>query len=314
MKMIGETPRLYLREFLLDDSVHFYEMNNDEEVLKYTGDQPFGSRAEALDFLKNYKEYLRHGLGRWAVIRKSDQAFLGWCGLKFHPDKGITEIGFRLYRKYWGNGYATEAAEIAVEFGFRAHRLMTIHAHVHVQNTASEKVLKKLGMHLEAVIDYEGMPAKFYKLDNPDYRISKITATEVLEVRHPVLREGRPRKDAIFDGDTDPETFHVGVYYRQILAGVVTLMKRPDPEGDEPNAYQLRGMGVNGGFRRLGVGMALVKAAETEVLKSGSCRIWMNAREKAVSFYLKLGYEIHGELFEIPGVGPHYRMKKTLNF
>lgn len=312
MKIIGETSRLYLREFLQEDGIHLYEMNTDPEVIKYTGDAPFASREAAVDFLGNYREYQLNGVGRWAVIRKQDNAFLGWCGLKFHPDKGITELGYRLYREVWNKGYATEASEAALEYGFNVKKLMVVQAHVHPDNTASQRVLEKLGMVYEKDSDYVGMPVKIYKLENPDYRIAEISAAEVLEVRHPVLRPGRPREDAIFEGDTDAGTFHLGVYYGELLTGVVTLMKRPDANGDAKGTYQLRGMGVLEEFRKQGVGMALVTAAEKRVKTDGGVRIWMNAREKAVSFYSRMGYVIKGNRFDIPGVGPHFYMDKTL--
>ena len=47
MQIIASTQRLYLREFSVDDAIHFYEMNSDQDVLKYTGDKPFSSLNEA---------------------------------------------------------------------------------------------------------------------------------------------------------------------------------------------------------------------------------------------------------------------------
>lgn len=313
MKIIAETPRLILRAFILDDSEHFYRMNQDEEVIRYTGDRPFGDREEALRFLKDYREYERYGVGRWAVIRKADDAFLGWCGLKFHAREAIIEVGFRFYREYWGQGYATEAARAALQFGFESKKYTVIHAHVHADNAASLKVIGKLGMNFIKDFDYDGLPAKLFELRNPDYALKAISGEEVLEVRHPILRAGRPREDAVFDGDDEAATFHLGMYHRGNLAGVVTLMRRPSsrPSLTEAN-YQLRGMAVLDGFRRSGIGKALVKAAELRVLQDGGKGIWMNARIAAVHFYETLGYRICGEEFEIPGVGRHYYMEKSL--
>ena len=82
MKIILESERLYLREFINSDGLHFYDLNNDFEVLKYTGDESFKSLEEAMDFIKNYSDYKRNGYGRWAVCLKETHEFLGWCGLK----------------------------------------------------------------------------------------------------------------------------------------------------------------------------------------------------------------------------------------
>ena len=89
MNLIAETKRLYLREFILEDARHLYDMNNDPEVIKYTGDDSFKKIDEAVDFLKNYSEYKQHNMGRWAVCLKESNEFLGWCGLKYHPDEKL---------------------------------------------------------------------------------------------------------------------------------------------------------------------------------------------------------------------------------
>ena len=56
MKIITQTERLYLREFTEKDAVHFFEMNKDPDVLRYTGDNPFSSLEDAANFLKNYQD------------------------------------------------------------------------------------------------------------------------------------------------------------------------------------------------------------------------------------------------------------------
>ena len=87
MKIILETDRLYLREFLASDGIHFYHLNNDEEVIRYTGNEPFDSLEDAMNFIKNYSDYKRNGYGRWAVCLKETNEFLGWCGLKYENEK-----------------------------------------------------------------------------------------------------------------------------------------------------------------------------------------------------------------------------------
>lgn len=314
MKVIAETPRLFLREFILDDSSHFYQMNADKEVVRFTGDAPFPSQGEALRFLEGYRDYERFGIGRWAVIRKTDDKFLGWCGLKYHPDESITDVGYRFYREYWGEGYATEAARAALNFGFQNLKLFSIHAHAHVDNSASIRVLEKLGLRYQKEVHIDGMPASVYRIDNPDYTLKKVSDREVLPLRHRILRAGRPFEEAVFEGDTDQGTFHLGVFYLQELVAVVTMMKRSSPRllSVQGAAYQLRGMAVMEDFRKRGVGKAAVEAAEVFTLKEGGETIWMNAREGAASFYTRLGYQPEGGRFEIPGVGPHFFMKKSL--
>jgi len=77
--------------------------------------------------------------------------------------------------------------------------------------------------------------------------------------------------------------------------------------------FQLRGMAVLEPYQKFGIGAQLVRHLEDHVRKFYRERIWMNAREIAVPFYLKLGYVISGKPFDIPGIGAHYVMEKVLS-
>lgn len=162
LNLIIETKRLYLREFTVQDASFFYELNNDEEVLKYTGDIPFKSVSEAHRFIKNYTAYKNDGYGRWVVCLKETNKKIGFCGLKYHPDKAITEIGFRFLKNSWNKGFATESANACLAYGFKKLRLNTIYAHVHKENKASQRVLEKCGLQFVKDIKYDNAPAKLY--------------------------------------------------------------------------------------------------------------------------------------------------------
>lgn len=167
MKIIATTDRIILREFSEQDAVGFYELNLNPKVLKYTGDVPFNSIQDAKEFIQNYNAYQLYGIGRWAIIHTKTQEFLGFCGLKFHPEEKITEIGFRLHQKYWGLGYATEAAKATLLYGFKTKKLPIIYAHTAIPNIRSQKVLKKLGFTKVKTFDYGGIPAFLFELKNP---------------------------------------------------------------------------------------------------------------------------------------------------
>ena len=145
MKKIIETPRLYLREFELSDARSMFDLNSDKEVIKYTGDDHFSSESEALNFIKNYDHYKNHGFGRWAVILKENNTFIGWTGLKLNEENDI-DIGFRFFRKYWGRGYASESAEAVLDYGFNFLKIDLIVGRVAPENKASVRILEKLGM------------------------------------------------------------------------------------------------------------------------------------------------------------------------
>lgn len=166
MKKTLETNRLYLRELNISDAEDFFLLNQDPEVIKYTGDVAFQHVSEALSFLQNYNPYELYGYGRWAVIRKEDDAFLGWCGLKYSPDLDEVDIGFRFFQKYWNQGYASESALACLVYGFEQLNLEKIVGRAMEANLASVKVLEKIGMHYVGQFD-------FMKHDGVLYEISK---------------------------------------------------------------------------------------------------------------------------------------------
>lgn len=156
-----------LREFTAEDAQGFYEMNLDPEVIQYTGDVPFNSVKEAQSFIAGYSHYKQYGFGRWAVCLKPTMHFIGFCGLKFHPEPKITEVGYRLKKELWGKGIATEATKAAITYGFNTLGLQTIHAHVDAQNLASARVLQKCGMHFVGHDTHQGAPIDLYQIKNP---------------------------------------------------------------------------------------------------------------------------------------------------
>jgi ribosomal-protein-alanine N-acetyltransferase len=163
MNNILETPRLYLREFRLKDAEDFYQLNEDPEVVRYTGDRPFKNVEEALHFLKGYTHYCQYGFGRWAVIRREDEGWLGWCGLKYTPGLDEVDLGFRFFRKYWGQGYATETAKACLNYGMQELKLTEIVGRAMKANKASIRVMEKIGMLYWKDFDFEGEPGVYYK-------------------------------------------------------------------------------------------------------------------------------------------------------
>jgi [ribosomal protein S5]-alanine N-acetyltransferase len=145
-KKILETERVWLREITPDDATFFYLLNTDPEVIRYTGDSAFKDVEEAHRFLSNYDQYRKYGIGRWAVIEKTKNKILGWCGLKYSPDLDEYDIGFRFFREHWNQGYATESAGACVKFGFAFKGMPMIVGRAMKLNTASIRVLSKIGL------------------------------------------------------------------------------------------------------------------------------------------------------------------------
>jgi ribosomal-protein-alanine N-acetyltransferase len=158
-----ETPRLLLREFGLADAAALFALNNDPEVLRYTGDLPFASVAAARAFVESYEQYAAYGYGRWAVLLKETSEFLGWCGLKHRPEIPETDLGYRFFRRHWGQGYATEAARACARYGLENLRLPQLVGRVMLGNPASIRVLENAGFSYWQLLDFDGQPGAYYQ-------------------------------------------------------------------------------------------------------------------------------------------------------
>ena len=164
MKKIIETERLYLRELNVNDAESFYRLNLDSDVLRYTGDEPFVNIASSKEFLENYDHYHKYGFGRWAVINKANEEFLGWCGLKFTEEQNEYNIGFRFFKNEWGKGYATESAKACIDYGINKLKLTEIIGRAMKENQASIRVLEKIGLKYDKDFDFEGNKGVIYKI------------------------------------------------------------------------------------------------------------------------------------------------------
>lgn len=175
MNTILETSRLLLRELLLSDDAGMFELDSDAQVHKYLGGQPINRIEQARQVIANIRQqYLANGIGRWAVIEKETGRFLGWAGLKLVKENingyiNFYDVGYRLMPKFWGNGYATEAAKALVPYGFETVKLNEIFGMADVNNTASRKVLEKAGLRYIETFDLNGTPHAWFKITRPGW-------------------------------------------------------------------------------------------------------------------------------------------------
>ena len=143
--------------------------------------------------------------------------------------------------------------------------------------------------------------------------IRAISAVETIAVRWPVLRPGFARETAVFDGDDAVGTLHFGAFDAEKLVGVASIYLAPFPvQPDVSPSFQLRGMATLPEVRGAGFGKALLDACAAAAREKGAAFLWCNARTSAADFYSKNGWRIAGEEFEIPTVGPHFRMALAL--
>lgn len=161
-----ETERFFMREMGVQDALPNFEMNADVEVIQYTGDKAFESLEKSVEFWANYTPYKDYGVGRWAVIDKASKEFLGWCGLKYHPENGLYDLGYRFKKSAWGRGVATETAYASLKYGFEVLKIKHVYAQAMKQNPASINVMKKLGMvysHDEPCGECDGVVYEMYR-------------------------------------------------------------------------------------------------------------------------------------------------------
>lgn len=143
-------------------------------------------------------------------------------------------------------------------------------------------------------------------------KILEIAAIDTFQVRHPVLRKGKPIETCSFDGDNLPFTKHFGLFIDEKLTAVVSAFKNNNSIFNSQNQYQIRGMAVLDQFQKKGFGHDLLVHCEGYCASQNAELIWFNARETAVLFYKKMNYNVVGDAFNIKDVGTHYVMKKEL--
>jgi len=164
MDVFIETDRLYIRELNLSDDKGMFEMDSDPLVHKYVGKNPvetIGQSRDVITFVM--RQYTELGIGRWAVIEKGTNDFIGWAGFKLMKEtvnghQGHYDFGYRLTRKHWGKGYATESGKALLNYGIDTLKFKEIYGMTDVDNVASRNVLEKLGFKLIEIFKYDAEP------------------------------------------------------------------------------------------------------------------------------------------------------------
>jgi RimJ/RimL family protein N-acetyltransferase len=148
-----ETERLILRQFTADDLELLVDLDSDPAVMRFITGGRATPRAEMRDdilpaWLAYYDRF--EGYGFWAAIEQATGTFLGW--FHFRPADGRPadepELGYRLRRPAWGNGYATEGSRALIRKGFEELGVRRVVAETMTVNTASRRVMEKAGMML----------------------------------------------------------------------------------------------------------------------------------------------------------------------
>ena len=139
-----------------------------------------------------------------------------------------------------------------------------------------------------------------------------VKSDDLLNLRSKILRNNLDPNLCRFPGDKEINSFHVGAFNGNTLIGGVSVMKNECKKKELPNCFQLRGLFVDKEFQHNGIGKTIVNFVENRLRDSGVNYLWMNARESAVLFYLKLNYSNSRISYVINEIGLHYLMYKKL--
>jgi ribosomal-protein-alanine N-acetyltransferase len=157
------TERLRLRPATLDDLDAWLALSRDAEEVW------FGEARSNLDdararLLWHMARQEEHGFSSWAVELRASGQVIGAAGLGYLADSEEIEVGYRVLKEHWGNGYATEAASAAIGFGFDELGLERIVAVALPTNRASRRVMENCGMTFVGMTIHQGEPHVKYAI------------------------------------------------------------------------------------------------------------------------------------------------------
>jgi [ribosomal protein S5]-alanine N-acetyltransferase len=179
MKIFAETERLILRELLPSDLDGMFELYSDPQVHKYIGNKIITDKNQIIEVINFVRQqYIDNGIGRWAISEKRTDNFIGWTGFKYITEltnchQNFYDLGYRLIRKYWGQGIATETAIVALDYAFNKLNVNEVYATASYENAASNKILKKVGLSFIETFYFENIMCNWYKIDKSDYENKK---------------------------------------------------------------------------------------------------------------------------------------------
>jgi len=162
-----DTPRLHLRPFATEDAAAAHRIYADPQVMRYVATGPLPDLATTTRLLRDYMTHQQAwGYSFWAVVERASGAIIGDAGL-YRTPVGEVELGYTLGMSWWGRGYATEAAGAWLDAAFSQLDIAEVVALAEPANTASLRVLEKLGMTRDGERMAFGRPHAVYRVARP---------------------------------------------------------------------------------------------------------------------------------------------------
>ncbi len=165
---IFETSRLTLRYLTTRDKEALIPILGDPEVMHFSIIGVHSQKQIKQFIEQRLLSYLEHGFGLYALVHKQNKELIGYCGffIQSIEHKNEVEIGYRLAKKYWGQGLGTEAAKAVIEYGQQRFNFKRFICLIEPKNIRSIRVATKLGMKLEKKIVYYGLDVEMYSLNS----------------------------------------------------------------------------------------------------------------------------------------------------
>lgn len=170
--VVVETARLLIREFESVDTPALSKILGDSAVMEFSSKGAL-TEADTVRFIEWCSgSYQEHGYGQWALIEKKSEVLIGFCGLSRATVDGVdeVEVAYRLAQDQWGNGFASEAANIVLDHGFSACNIKSIVGIVSPRHEASIRVLEKSGFQSFSETLYSGWDVRVYRLSDHDWK------------------------------------------------------------------------------------------------------------------------------------------------
>ncbi len=152
MHVLLETERLILRRFTAEDADLLFGLHNDPDVMQYINAGAPVSRQEVQGELSHFMSFYDRfdGYGFWAAVEKQSRRFIGW--FHFRPGEGAgplePELGYRLHKFAWNQGYATEGSRALIDMGFERQGVERVTAETMAVHHSSRRVMEKAGLRL----------------------------------------------------------------------------------------------------------------------------------------------------------------------
>ena len=177
-----ETTRLILRPMNEADADAVFAMRSDTDVMRFIRPTQI-KRSEAKAWINLISSrWEKEKIGFCAIVEKRSGKFIGWCGLWRLQETKEIEVGYALFKEFWGRGFASEAAEAFLHYGFNDLNLEKIAAVAQPENQNSRRVMEKLGMNFDYIGKFYGRDLVHYSITQEEFFNAKGQSRKAAEI------------------------------------------------------------------------------------------------------------------------------------